>query len=765
MIPTTATGSATITDSPSPHPAGAEPKDYWLLQTIAEAGLVTSAQAETLRTTAGDSVWRAVVSTGLVTDRQILDAVSVRFKVPVADLAGVNAGVATLLPENLARKYQIVAVGADERLIRIATSDPRDLALEQTLAFVTGRDVYFLAAAPDQIATKIEEVYRPETAVNRLVDGLNPSSVETIEETPLVAAQKDPTLDAPMARLVDAMIADAVREGASDIHCEPLAEGTSIRYRIDGIIKEVMRLPPSAGPALVRRVKILARLDVTDPLHPHDGRSAIRVDGKAVDLRVSTVPVARRGEKVVIRILDKENLRANLSDLRLPPDEEALLSRLLGHREGIVLVTGPTGSGKTTTLYAALNQLKTGKVNIVTVEDPVEYDVPGISQLQVNEAQGFTFANALRSVLRQDPDIVLVGEIRDGETATIATQASLSGHLVLSTLHTNDAPSAVVRLRDLGTDSYKIASALKGVVAQRLVRRLCPACAVPMSVEELPPEARPPESRQTPATPHRAPGCRACGGTGFKGRQSIIEVMPVDDRVARLIGAGALPDELVSAARPAGMRSLWESGLERVWSGTTSLEEVVRVLGERVVDDPGTPPARPIVPPSLQNDLSAAQIAAKPASAPTPSKPAPAPAAGTGQTPPEAGADQGTARILVVDDDHQMRRLLKMMLQRDGHQIVEANDGLDALDAIEAGQFDLMILDLDMPRLDGLGVLEELRARVVTASLPVIVLTARTGESETRVLDLGAQDFLSKPVQPASLQARVRAVLRRTRLQ
>lgn len=239
----------------------------------------------------------------------------------------------------------------------------------------------------------------------------------------------------------------------------------------------------------------------------------------------------------------------------------------------------------------------------------------------------------------------------------------------------------------------------------------------------------------------------------------------MDDRVARLIGAGALPDELVSAARPAGMRSLWESGLERVWSGTTSLEEVVRVLGERVVDDPGTPPARPIVPPSLQNDLSAAPIPAKPASAPTPTKPAVAPAAGTGQTPPEAGADQGTARILVVDDDHQMRRLLKMMLQRDGHQIVEANDGLDALDAIEAGQFDLMILDLDMPRLDGLGVLEELRARVVTASLPVIVLTARTGESETRVLDLGAQDFLSKPVQPASLQARVRAVLRRTRLQ
>ncbi len=763
MTPTTTNGPATITDLPSSPPiGGAEPKDFWLLQTITEAGLVTPAQAATLRASAGDSVWRAVVATGLVTDRQVLDAVSVRFKVAVADLSAVSTGVATLLPENLARKYQIVAVGADDRLIRIATSDPRDLALEQTLAFVTGRDVFFLAAAPDAISQKIEEVYRPEAAVNRLVDGLNPTNVETIDETPVAAAPKDPTLDAPMARLVDAMISDAVREGASDVHCEPLAEGTSIRYRIDGVIKEVMRLPPSAGPALVRRVKILARLDVTDPLHPHDGRSAVRVDGKAVDLRVSTVPVARRGEKVVIRILDKENLRANLADLRLPSDEESLLQRLLGHREGIVLVTGPTGSGKTTTLYAAINQLRTGKVNIVTVEDPVEYDVPGISQLQVNEAQGFTFANALRSVLRQDPDIVLVGEIRDGETATIATQASLSGHLVLSTLHTNDAPSAVIRLRDLGTDSYKIASALKGVVAQRLVRRLCPACAVPMSVDELPPEARPPASRQPPATPHRAPGCKVCGGTGFKGRLAILEIMPVDERVARLIGAGALPDEMVSAARPAGMRSLWESGLERVWSGSTSLDEVVRVLGERVVDDPGVPPARPIIPPSLQG--GPAPVEAPPAAV----APARAASAAASPTPPttDGGADQPDgASILVVDDDHQMRRLLKMMLQRDGHQITEANDGLDALDAIEGGQFDLMILDLDMPRLDGLGVLEELRARVVTASLPVIVLTARTGESETRVLDLGAQDFLAKPVQPASLQARVRAVLRRTRMQ
>ena len=742
MNPTATKGSTPIPDPVTPAgSSGQGPKDLWLLATLVDGGAISATQAEELRQNEPDSIWRGIVARGYATTPKILEVISITFKVPVADLGSVAARIGTILPEALARKYQIVAIGADDRLIRIATADPRDLALEQTLAFVTGRDVLFLAAGPDEIGAKLEEVYRPEDAVNRLVDGLNPTSLETIDETPAQQGPRDPMLDAPMARLVDAMISDGVREGASDIHCEPLLEGTSVRYRIDGVMKEVMRLPSSAGPALVRRVKILARLDVTDPLHPHDGRCAVRVDGKPVDLRVSTVPVARRGEKVVIRILDKSNLRASIPDLKLPAVEEDLMVRLLGHREGIVLVTGPTGSGKTTTLYAALNQLKTGKVNIVTVEDPVEYDMAGISQLQVSEAQGFTFANALRSVLRQDPDILLVGEIRDLETATIAVQASLSGHLVLSTLHTNDAPSSVIRLRDLGVDSYKIGSSLKGVVAQRLVRRVCPECSVPIPVESLPPEAQPPADRVGTVQPRKSVGCKACGGTGYKGRMSIIEVMPVDEVVARLIGAGAMPNELIAAARPAGMRTLWESGLDRVWQGLTTLDEVIRVLGERVQDDGAAAP------------IGQAAVAPPPAAAPA-IPPMPAPAAGSDKT-----------RVLVADDDRQMRRLVRMILERDGHEVVEAADGLDALDMIESGRVDLLVLDLDMPRLDGLGVLEELRARVVTASLPVIVLTARVGEAEAQVLDLGAQDFITKPVQPASLQARVRAVLRRARMQ
>ncbi|HLB54407.1 MAG TPA: GspE/PulE family protein, partial [Gemmatimonadales bacterium] len=480
--------------------------DLWLAQALQDAGVLQGSQAAELRQPGqveGETVWKRAVRNGYTSDYAIVQALTGRFKVKPADLGAADPRAAALLPESIARKHLVLVLQADDRTITMATADPRDLDLEETLRFVTGRRVTFEVAPPEAIAKKIDEAYRPEKAINQLLDGLNPANLESIEEIE-VTTDRDPALEAPMTKLVDAMIAEAVREGASDIHAEPLTDGMSVRYRIDGVLKEVMRLPPNSGPSLARRVKILGKLDVTDPLHPHDGRAGVRVDGKVVDLRIATVPVARRGEKVVIRILDKSNLRANIPDLHLPANEEGIFRKFMGHREGMILVTGPTGSGKTTTLYALVNELRTGKVNIVTVEDPVEYDIPGISQLQVNEAQGFTFATALRSVLRQDPDILLVGEIRDGETSNIAIQAGLSGHLVLSTLHTNDAPSAVVRLRDLGTDSFKLAAVLKGIVAQRLVRRLCQHCSEPIPVESLPTDARPPAGHT--ATPRKAVG-------------------------------------------------------------------------------------------------------------------------------------------------------------------------------------------------------------------------------------------------------------------
>ncbi|MEP6590133.1 MAG: ATPase, T2SS/T4P/T4SS family [Gemmatimonadota bacterium] len=710
--------------------------DAWLAAHLVDSGLVSEETIASVTTAGKFGLWSSVVDAGHSTDADIIRILAEKFRLPVAALGSIDARAVTVLPEAAARKYHVLPLAVDEKQIRIATADPHDLSIEQSLGFLTGRDVQLEVASPAAIAEKLDEYYRPENSINRLLQGLSPAGIEM--EAQVEVEDRDPALDAPMSKLVDAMIADAVRIGASDIHSEVEGAHVVVRYRVDGILREVMRLPEAAGPSLVRRVKIVSGLDVTNSMTPQDGRSSARVDGQQVDLRVATAPVARRGEKLVIRILNKSNLKASIPDLNLPPEEAEVLMRMLGHREGMVLVTGPTGSGKTTTLYAVLNHLKTGRVNIVTVEDPVEYDVDGISQMQVNEAQGFTFATALRSVLRQDPDIVLVGEIRDGETATIAIQAGLTGHFVFSTLHTNDAVAAIVRLRDMGVDSFKIGTVLRGILAQRLVRRLCERCAEPMPLEDIPAEGRPPEGYTGQFTPRQAPGCKSCSGSGFKGRVAVMELVPVEGTVGRLIETGATQGEILAAAAPYGMRTLWQSGLVRFWMGMTSYEEVRRVLGDT---DRGEDAAAPAEVQPLAKQRPPARTAAT------------------------TSADGEGATILLADDDAQMRRLLRTVLEREGFTVVEAVDGLETLEAIDTQAIDLVLLDHDMPRLTGLGVLEELRAQMSTSGLPVIMLTARTDDTESQALDLGAQDYLTKPVQPRSLVARVKAVLKRTRME
>ncbi len=737
----------TTTGSPTP-------PDAWLGPYLVRAGLLDERQLDATPVATGGRLWDAVVGAGHTSSADIVAMLAAHFKLPIADLDAADARSTAVVPESVVRKHHVVPVAIDEKVVTVATSDPRDIRAEQDLEFVSGRQLKFQLSSPEAIAEKLDEFYRPENKINRLLQGLAPAeSVEASAEAAAAAAKDeagDPALDAPMSKLVDALIGDSVRAGASDIHAELESHEIIVRYRVDGVLREVMRLPAAAGPSLVRRVKIVAGLDVTNSMTPQDGRSSAKVDGKTVDLRVATAPVARRGEKLVIRILSKDNLKTSIPDLLLPDEEESALMRMLGHREGMLLVTGPTGSGKTTTLYAILNHLKTGKVNIVTVEDPVEYDVDGISQMQVNEEQGFTFATALRSVLRQDPDIVLVGEVRDLETATTAIQAGLTGHFVFSTLHTNDAPSAITRLRDMGVDSFKIASVVKGIVAQRLVRRLCQVCAEPVPEAEIPEDARPPKGYAGPVTPKRSPGCRACAGSGYKGRIAVMELFPIEGEVGRLIERSAPLGDIVQASRPHGMRTLWESGLVRYWGGLTSFDEIHRVLGESS---------------GWNTDLDAAEAAA------TDQREKVAVKEGKkGRTTPSehpagtaAGAD-GTQTVLVADDDAAMRRLLRTVLEREGFTVLEAVDGLETLEAVERHDLDLIVLDHDMPNLTGLGVLEELRAHVSTADLPVIMLTARTDDTELHALELGAHDFLTKPVTPRSLVARVKAVLKRTRM-
>jgi Tfp pilus assembly pilus retraction ATPase PilT/CheY-like chemotaxis protein len=508
----------------------------------------------------------------------------------------------------------------------------------------------------------------------------------------------------------------------------------------------------------------MSGLDIADRLRPQDGRARVSINGEAIDLRVSTLP-ASLGEKVVIRILNQKATSLSLDSLGMAPDELAAIRSLLNQKEGIILVTGPTGSGKTTTLYSALRVVQGEGTNIVTVEDPVEYRLgANIVQVQVNEKAGLTFASALRSILRQDPDVVLIGEIRDKETAQIALQASLTGHLVLSTLHTNDAANAVTRLVDIGMEAYKIAPALRGVVAQRLMRRLCPACRV-TTTDEISDRLK----RFIPAGAalYSAVGCTECSMTGYRGRFSIVEVLTMSPELEKRISEGAAAEKIAEAARAGGMRSLFASGLRHVLSGESTIEELLRVTEPPHEETAASVEAPSRAKPSRPSRVSGPQAAprAEAFSAPVSLEfsmdllEAPVPPEGvTGE-----GRGNG-ACVLLVEDEEQLRRVMKDLLQREGYTVAEARDGIQALDEVDRHAPDVIILDLNLPGLDGYGVLAQLRSRPATREIPVMVLTAKGDEdNEVRVFELGANDFVTKPFRARSLTARLEAVLGRHR--
>ena len=705
-------------------------RDGWALPALEQEGILSKADADRLRDEAPEWLTPAIVGRGFALAPRLAEIMARAAKVPLADLDHLDPNASQFLSEDVARKLNVLPLSATNKTLRVATANPFDLDAEQMIGFVAGRGVEFTYALPDALQNRIDDLYRPERSIERLVSGLG-------SEGALQAVQDEEdhgsaNIDAPAAKLVDATIADAVREGASDLHLEPTAQGLIIRYRVDGVLREVMKVPRAAAPSVTRRIKVTARLDVTDPLHPHDGRASARVDGKTWDLRVSSVPIARLGEKIVIRLLDPMSKHLDLDQMGLAPDERMTLDGLLGHREGIVLVTGPTGSGKTSTLYAALEAIRSPGINVVTVEDPVEYRLPGVSQIEVNEKQGFTFAAALRSVLRQDPDIVLLGEIRDLETAQTAWQAALSGHFVLSTLHTNDAASAVMRLRDIGIDAFKIAAALKGVVAQRLMRRLCPHCAVQISASDLPEPARPPAGQR--AVIRKPVGCAKCSGSGYRGRFAIEEILVVDAPMAQAIAAESSGPQLQAAARKRGMRTLWESAVHRVWAGDTGYDEVVRVVGE--------------TPPEPAESLAQAVAAAQPNPVPE----------------PEAAVEPADDKplVLIVDDDPTQRAVEAAALSAEGFRVAEAKDGMEGIEEARRLHPALMLLDMEMPRLGGFEVLGALRGSLSGRGIPVVVVTSRDdAETESRCIELGAEDYIVKPIRPASLLARVRAVLRR----
>ena len=460
-----------------------------------------------------------------------------------------------LLSERWARQHRVLPLAQEHGALLIATSDPDDFDAERTIGFATGQRVRWAYAPPDELARQIDRWYASADASASRDAASPPVEVQHLAFGAESGGESAVDGGASVSRLVDQLLADGIRSGASDIHLEPEEHGIAVRQRVDGMLRQVRTLPRGIAPSLVSRIKILSGLDIADRLRPQDGRARIAVRGAIVDLRVSTLPVSH-GEKVVIRVLDGSAGLRTLDAIGVAPGDVQRIRSLLEQREGLVLVTGPTGSGKTTTLYAALREIATRGVNIVTVEDPIEYRLPGIVQVQVHERAGLTFGAALRSIMRQDPDVILVGEIRDRETAEIAIQASLTGHLVLSSLHTNDAASAVTRLVDIGVAGYKIATAVKGVIAQRLVRRVCPEC--------------------------DATGCPVCDRTGFRGRLAIAEVLIASPEFERRVAAGAPTEAIAECARLTGCASLWDSGMALVRGGATTADELRRVAAAPV---------------------------------------------------------------------------------------------------------------------------------------------------------------------------------------
>src|SRR5437867_7720102 len=551
--------------------------DEWLLHSL--EGVITAERVAELRAKGGPyrTLWETLVAEKITSNEQILAALSTRFRLKIADVHQMKPEVKLKVPEQLARRFRVLPLVVTDSYLEVATANPFDLDAEKALAFATAREIRMLLLDPARIAEKLDELYRPDKALDKLLEGMGSSAdvVQLADQRPEeLTVSAEQASQRPVVRLVDLIISEGILSRASDIHIEPEEGGVAVRYRIDGVLRQVMKIPRAAGIPLISRIKIMSSLDIADRLRPQDGRARVAVNGQPIDLRVSTLP-ASLGEKVVVRVLDSRATVKSLDGLGLNPDEIQGIKRLLEFREGIILVTGPTGSGKTTTLYSCINQIKSEGVNIVTVEDPVEYRMQGIVQVQVQEKAGLTFGAALRSILRQDPNVVLVGELRDREPAQIAVQASLTGHLVLPALHTNDAATVVTRRVDVGVEAYKIAAALRGVVAQRLMRKLCPTCKQ-VWMETPADRLKQWVPKGTPL--YRAAGCPDCAMTGYRGRFAIIEVLTVSAEVERRIAAGETGEHLAGAARPSGRQGLWDAGLAHVLRGESTLDELTRVV-------------------------------------------------------------------------------------------------------------------------------------------------------------------------------------------
>lgn len=559
-------------------------KDDYLIETLTDMALVTSEQVEQARSvadSAGEGIVDTLVKTHILKPADVARAKAAQSGTEFVNLSEMRLtdDVISAIPRHIAKRYKVVPVYRNGNAVTVAVSDPSDLDSIDSLRHSLNMDVELRVASEEDIDGAIEKYYgKKDDSVGKMIQDITEGDVEIgifgkgLDDDSGAVVEAD----APMIKLVNTIVVEAFKARASDIHLEPLDKKFRVRYRIDGVLHEMKSPPKRLQAAIISRLKIQSNMSIAEHRIPQDGRIQTAVGGKTIDLRVSCLPT-NHGESIVMRILDKEGLKLGLSELGFFTDDQQTFERLIGLPDGILLVTGPTGSGKTTTLYSCLNYINRPDRKIITVEDPVEYQLAGINQVQVQEVIGFTFARALRSMLRQAPNVIMLGEIRDMETATIAINASLTGHLVFSTLHTNDAPSAVTRLIDIGVKPFLVASSTRALMAQRLVRKVCRKCAEPYVPTDAELRALNIDPNNTAdATFKRGKGCNECSKTGYRGRFGIFEIFVIDDDARKLIYDKVSSSVLRARAREMGMRTLREDGTRKVLAGMTTPEEVIR---------------------------------------------------------------------------------------------------------------------------------------------------------------------------------------------
>lgn len=536
-----------------------------------DSGLITNDQlSSALQAKLPDEkLGDTLLKEGYITEQQLIEMLEFQLGVPHINIFQypIEKETVQLVPQEIAKHHQVMPMKIEDNQLFVAMADPMDYYAIEELRMTTGFQIVPAIAKKEELQRTISKYYDIQQSVDDVMDGYLPE--ESMEEAGITDE------DSPIVRLVNQMISNAVSQRASDIHFDPQEAELKIRYRIDGVLMTERTLPRHMQNVILARLKIMANLNITESRIPQDGRIKMNVNLKPIDIRISTLPSVY-GEKVVMRILDLSNALDRLDKIGFSEENETTFKNIIRNPNGIVLITGPTGSGKSSTLYAALNQLNEEQVNIITIEDPVEYQLAGINQVQVNEEIGMTFSTGLRSILRQDPDIVMIGEIRDVETAQIAIRASLTGHLVLSTLHTNSAVAALTRLIDMGVEPFLISSSLTGVVAQRLVRRVCRDCSAAVEPSEREAEIFSQANIQIDQI-QRGKGCVSCNNTGYRGRIAIHEVLPINDEIRRLIMTSASASEIQSYVKESGILFLFDDGLQKVKQGLTTTEEILRV--------------------------------------------------------------------------------------------------------------------------------------------------------------------------------------------